>query len=94
MRKEKLKTLSLRELAKEWGVNCEVLKIKSELIKLIQAYCEKEKISQRGLAERVEGLSQDRVSKIFSGQIGHMTIDKLVHILDVLKIRVKLKKGG
>lgn len=39
----------------------------------------------------VPGLSQDRVSKIFSGQVGHMTIDKLVEILSSLKFKVAVK---
>jgi predicted XRE-type DNA-binding protein len=39
----------------------------------------------------VDGLSQDRVSKIFSGQVGHMTIDKLIEILSALEISVTVK---
>lgn len=90
MKKENLKTVSLKELAEESGVNYEVFKIKRKLVKKIKAHCEKEKISQRSLAKSVDGLTQDRVSKIFGGQIGGMTIDKLVLILDSLKIKVKL----
>lgn len=90
MKTEKLEKVSLKELAEESGVNYEVFKIKRKLIKKIKAHCEKEKISQRTLAKRVEGLTQDRVSKIFSGQVGGMTIDKLVLILDTLKIKINL----
>jgi predicted XRE-type DNA-binding protein len=51
----------------------------------------KHKVSQRKLASMVDGLSQDRVSKIFSGQVGHMTIDKLIEILSALEISVTVK---
>ncbi len=90
MKKEKLQLISLRELAESWGINYEVCRIKSELIENIKHCCKKEKISQRALAKMVPGLSQDRVSKIFNDQIGHMTIDKLVQILSVLKIKVSM----
>jgi predicted XRE-type DNA-binding protein len=90
MKTEKLETVSLKELAEESGVNYEVFKIKRKLIKKIKAHCKKEKISQRSLAKSVSGLTQDRVSKIFSGQVGGMTIDKLIIILDALKIKVNL----
>jgi predicted XRE-type DNA-binding protein len=39
----------------------------------------------------VPQLTQDRVSKIFSGQVGHMTIDKLVTIASALEIKISLK---
>ena len=39
----------------------------------------------------VKGLTQDRVSKIFSGQVGHMTIDKLIEILSSLGLSVAIK---
>ncbi|MBK7961206.1 MAG: hypothetical protein IPK04_08325, partial [Bdellovibrionales bacterium] len=51
----------------------------------------KEKITQRQLARLVPGLSQDRVSKIFNGHLGHMSIDKLVEINSALKIKVSTK---
>lgn len=87
---EKLKPQSLTELARDWGIDYQVFKIKSNLIKTIKSYCEEHAISQRKLASMVEGLSQDRVSKIFSGQVGHMTIDKLVEVLSALKVKVNL----
>lgn len=88
---EKLKTVTLKELAKEWGLDYQVLKIKQELIASIKKVCEKENISQRKLASMVDGLTQDRVSKIFSGQIGHMSIDKMVEILSALNLRLELR---
>ena len=91
MKKEKIRLQSLNEMAEEWGVDYEVLKIKLKLIKRIKKHCENEKISQRALAKMIPGLTQDRVSKIFNDQIGHMTIDKLVQILSVLNIRVDIK---
>jgi predicted XRE-type DNA-binding protein len=91
MKTEKLKSQSLEEVAKSWGVDYQVFKIKSELIDTVRLYCEEHAISQRKLASLVPGLSQDRISKIFSGQVGHMTIDKLVEILTVLKFKVAVK---
>ena len=88
--KEKLKPVSLKKLAEEWGIDYEVFKIKKQIVKKIQAHCKKHNISQRTLANQTPGLTQDRLSKIFNGQIGTMTIDKLVQILSVLKIKVKI----
>ncbi|MBI3017886.1 MAG: helix-turn-helix transcriptional regulator [Deltaproteobacteria bacterium] len=58
--------------------------------KVIRDYCKEHKISQRKLAKMVPGLTQDRVSKIFSGLVGHMTVDKLLAILSALQIKVSL----
>jgi predicted XRE-type DNA-binding protein len=91
MRTEKLKAQSLEEVAKDWGIDYQVFKIKNDLIDTIKEYCEDNDVSQRKLAAMVPGLSQDRVSKIFSGQVGHMTIDKLIEILSVLKFKVAVK---
>jgi predicted XRE-type DNA-binding protein len=43
------------------------------------------------MAAMAPGLSQDRISKIFSGQIGHMSIDKLVEIHSALKLKVSIQ---
>jgi predicted XRE-type DNA-binding protein len=91
MKTEKLKAQNLEEVAKDWGIDYQVFKIKSELINTIRKYCDDHGVSQRKLASLVPGLSQDRISKIFSGQVGHMTIDKLVEILSVLKFKVAIK---
>ncbi|MFI5305413.1 MAG: hypothetical protein ACHQYP_11550 [Nitrospiria bacterium] len=88
MKEKTLTPQSLVEIAKEWGIDYQTFKIKTELIDLIKKYCLENNISQRKLASLVPGLTQDRVSKIFSGQVGHMTIDKLVSIMSVLKIKV------
>jgi predicted XRE-type DNA-binding protein len=90
MKEKKLKPQSLAELAKDWGIDYQTFKIKSELIDVLKKYCQENEISQRKLASMVPGLSQDRISKIFSGQVGHMTIDKLVAILSTLKIKVSV----
>jgi len=90
MKKNKDKTISLKELAEDWGIDYEVYKIKTKLIERIKTHCEKNKISQRALANLVPGLSQDRVSKIFNDQVGHMTIDKLIQVLTALDIKVNL----
>lgn len=88
-RKEK----ELVQLANSWGVDYQVIKVKSDLIGAIKDHCQKKKISQRQLASMVPGLSQDRISKIFTGQIGHMSIDKLVEIHSALKLKVIVKAG-
>lgn len=96
MTKEKLKTLSPKELAEGMGINYEVFKIKKKIVAEIKKHCEKNKISQRALARQVPGLTQDRISKIFNEQVGGMTIDKLVQILSILKIKINisLKKAA
>ena len=81
----------LAQLAESWGMDYQVIKVKSDLIEAIKDHCQKKKISQRQLAAIVPGLSQDRVSKIFTGQIGHMSIDKLVEIHSALKLKVSIK---
>lgn len=83
----------LVHLAESWGVDYQVIKVKSDLIEAIKDHCHKKKISQRQLASMVPGLSQDRVSKIFTGQIGHMSIDKLIEIHSALKLKVSVKAG-
>jgi len=88
---EKLRPQSLREIAEDWGIDYQVFRIKSELISTIKRHCQEHGISQRKLAAMVPGLSQDRISKIFSGQVGHMTIDKLVEILSALKVKVAVQ---
>lgn len=90
MKKEKVGTMSLQELAEDWGIDYEVYKIKAKLVERIKSHCEKSEISQRALAKMVPGLTQDRISKVFSGQVGHMTIDKLVQILSALDIKVNV----
>lgn len=91
MKEKKQKAQTLKELADDWGIDYQAFKIKTGLIDVIKTYCENEGISQRKLASMVPGLTQDRVSKIFSGQVGHMTIDKLVAIASALQIEVTMK---
>lgn len=91
VQKENLKPQSLATMAKDWGIDYQVFKIKNQLIETIRSHCKKHNVSQRKLATMVNGLSQDRVSKIFSGQVGHMTIDKLIEILSALEISVVVK---
>ena len=90
MKEKKLTPQSLEEVAKDLGIDYQTFKIKSELIDIIKSYCQENNISQRKVASIVPGLTQDRVSKIFSGQVGHMTIDKLIAILSALKIEVSV----
>ena len=94
MKRKKLKPQTIAEVAKDWGIDFQVFKIKSDLISTIKRYCQAHDVSQRKLAAMVPGLTQDRVSKILSGQVGHMTIDKLVEILSALKIEVAFRTKG
>lgn len=87
----KLKAQSLDELAADWGIDTQVFKIKTYLIDTIRTHCSKNNISQKKLASMVPGLTQDRVSKILSGQVGHMTIDKLIEITSVLEYEITIK---
>lgn len=91
MKKEKLKPQSLESVASDWGIDYQVYLLKTKLINKIKKICEENEISQRKLAKMVDGLSQDRISKIFTGQVGHMTLDKLVEILSALKVKVDFK---
>lgn len=91
MKKEKLKPQSLDSVASDWGIDYQVYLLKTKLIDKIKKICEENEISQRKLAKMVDGLSQDRISKIFTGQVGHMTLDKLVEILSALKVKVDFK---
>jgi predicted XRE-type DNA-binding protein len=91
MKKEKLKPQSLESVASDWGIDYQVYLLKTKLINKIKEICEENGISQRKLAKMVEGLSQDRISKVFTGQVGHMTLDKLVEILSALKVKVDFK---
>jgi len=90
MKKKPWKSQSIKELAEDWGIDYQTFKIKVKLTKTIKKYCKDQGISQRQLAKIVPGLTQDRISKIFSGQVGHMTIDKLIAIMSVLKIKVSI----
>ena len=87
----KLEETTLEKLANELGIDYQTIVIKSELVNKIKQRCIKKNISQWQLAKIVPGLTQDRVSKIFSGQIGHMTIDKLITILTVLGYEIQLE---
>jgi len=80
---------SLKKFAEAIGVDYYLVTAKSKLIEEIQSECKKRSISQRGLAQMVPGLTHDRVSKIFNGQIAHMTLDKLVEILGVLGVQTE-----
>ena len=90
-KQQNLFSQSLEQLAEDWGVDIQIIRIKMELIDTIRDHCEFKGVSQRKLASLVPGLTQDRVSKIFSGQVGHMTIDKLIEILSTLDFQIAVK---
>lgn len=81
---------TIEGFCEEFGADYQVITIKSTLIKKIKDYCEKKKISQRKLASMVDGLTHDRVSKIFNGRVAHMSVDKLLQITHVLDIIVNI----
>lgn len=87
----KTKIQTPEEVAKDWGIDYQTFLIKTHLIDVIKEHCKENSISQRKLATMVPGLTQDRISKIFSGQVGHMTIDKLIEISSVLEIKVSVR---
>lgn len=91
----KVKTTDLKGFAEMMGVDYQLIQLKAKLIDKIKSECEKRKISQRKLASLVPGLTHDRISKVFNGQIGHMSLDKLIEILSCLDIRanVSFKKS-
>jgi len=86
-----IKSYSIEELAEEWGIDYQVFSLKMYLIDVIKKYCKDNSITQKELASMVKGLTQDRISKIFSGQAGHMTIDMLVKILSILEYKIEIK---
>lgn len=89
----KMRKVKLSQIADSWGADYQVIKLKADLIQTIKDHCAQKEISQRQLAALVPGLSQDRISKIFTGQIGHMSLDKLVEIHSALKLKVLMKVG-
>ena len=86
----RLKKTDLKGFAEMMGVDYQLVQVKAKLIEKIKIECSKQKISQRALAKKVPGLTHDRVSKIFNGQISHMTIDKLIEILSRLNIKATI----
>jgi len=56
MRHKKKRGLSIEELAKDWGVDAQTVRIKGELVEVIRRYCGRNGISQRRLAAFVPGL--------------------------------------
>ncbi len=86
----KVKTAELKDFAEMMGVDYHLVEVKAKLIDKIKSECEKRNISQRKLADLVQGLTHDRISKIFNGQVGHMTVDKLIEILSSLDIRANI----
>lgn len=80
----------LKSFAEAIGVDYQTVVLKAKLIEKIKSECKKLKLSQRKLASMVPGLSHDRLSKIFNGEIGHMTLDKLIEILSYLEITTEI----
>jgi predicted XRE-type DNA-binding protein len=88
---KKLNTTDLKGFAEMMGVDYQLIVMKSQIIDKIKSECGDKKISQRQLAKMVPGLTHDRISKVFNGQLSHMTLDKLIEILTTLHIKADLK---
>lgn len=86
----KVKTTDLKGFAEVMGVDYQLIQVKAKLINKIKDECKERGISQRKLAGLVPGLTHDRISKIFNGQVGHMTVDKLIEILSHLNIKANI----
>ena len=86
----KVKTTDLKGFAEMMGVDYQLVEVKAKFIDKIKSECKKRNISQRKLAGLVQGLTHDRISKIFNGQVAHMTVDKLIEILSSLDIRANI----
>ena len=93
-KKLNLKQTDLQGFAKMMGIDYQVVQIKVKLVDRIKKECKKRSISQRKLASTIPHLTHDRVSRIFNGQIGHMTVDKMLEILSHLNVKatVSFKK--
>ena len=85
-----VRKVDIKEFAEMMGVDYHIVQVKAKLIDKIKAECKTKNISQRELARMVPGLTHDRISKIFNGQLGHMSVDKLIEILNHLNIRINL----
>lgn len=86
----KTHTTDLKGFAEMMGVDHQLVQLKAKLIDKIQTECQSRGLSQRKLASLVPGLTHDRISKIFNGQVGHMTVDKLIEILSHLDIQANI----
>lgn len=68
-----------------------ISEIKEQLLGKIADEMSKQNISQAQIAEQL-GITKQAVSKYFSSPKGEgVTIDKLIAVLDVLKIKSKVK---
>ncbi len=77
-----------RDFERKWNYRqaSELKDIKTQLMLVIKAHCVKKRISCGALARAVPGLSAGRVSRMFTGYHGTVTIDKMVYILSILGI--------
>ena len=88
--------ISSEDLAKEWGIDINVVREKQRLMSLIEKTRKEKKLSQAKLA-KIIGVTQGRIAQIESG-IGtsQVTFDVLFNILKKLgyEVRVVAKKAG
>ena len=65
------------------------LKMRAQLMDVIEAYIEREKITQGEAARRL-GVPRSRVSELVNGKISKFTIDKLVNMATRVGLTAKL----
>jgi|GEM_PF-3705367 len=90
MKKEKIYSGTIKDFCEATGGDYELMMMKTTVIDAIRAHTKKYKISQRKLASMLPGLTQDRVSKMYRGLSGGMTLDKLTQVAKALNLRVTL----
>ena len=66
------------------------LKLRSQLMDAIEAYIERESITQNVAAERL-GVPRSRVSELVNGRISKFTIDKLVKMAARVGLRTSIR---
>ena len=68
------------------------LKLRSQLMDAIEAYIERENITQNVAAERL-GVPRSRVSELVNGRISKFTIDKLVNMAARVGLATSIRIG-
>ena len=69
------------------------LRIRSELMMIIDEYITRKGLTQKAAAELM-GVDQPRINKLLKGRIELFTIDLLVKMLERVGIRMELKKAA
>lgn len=81
--------MTMREFAERSGISYEAVRMHIELTDAIKVHCRKHGLSQRKLAGMVPGLTQDRVSDFFRFTTSGISLEKLLEIASVLKLKIR-----